>query len=107
MSMKKSFKKLQSKTKLRVDESPEQSSTPSDPSSASYDVAPTRSRILAFRTITSMLSLIQSPTVIINTIGKDLSKDEHHEMRVLDALSAVSVLECVVDQLSSSKTRSI
>lgn len=49
--------------------------------------------LLAFRTITTMLSLIQSPTEVTNTGQKDISRVQRHDLRVLDALSAVIVRE--------------
>lgn len=47
--------------------------------------------ILAFRTITTMLSLISSPTKVTITGQKNISDAERHELRVLDALSSVVV----------------
>lgn len=61
---------------LRVDESTRRSADPD--------------AILAFRTITSMLSLIQ-PRIVKAGRDEGLSKDELQELRVLDALSAVAV----------------
>lgn len=48
---------------------------------------------LAFRTIVTMLSLIQSPTEVTNTGRKDISDKQRRDLRVLDALSAVIVRE--------------
>jgi hypothetical protein len=47
--------------------------------------------ILAFRTITTMLSTIQSPTKIASTVVQRLPNEQRRELRVLDALSAVAV----------------
>ena len=67
---------------------------------ASNDVAPSDA-ILAFRTITTILSLIQNPTEIITkeittnlkevTAADSEKKDLKCQLRVLDALSAVTV----------------
>jgi hypothetical protein len=72
------LKKIKSMKQLRVDESTRRSADPD--------------AILAFRTITYMLSVIQSPTLIVNAGGNEgLSKEERQELRVLDALSAIAV----------------
>ena len=95
--MKRILKTMKSKKQLHLDGSAGRQFSESDNDNGrGIDVAPTWSAptdaILAFRTITSMLSLIQSPTVIVNADGnKGLSKDELQELRVLDALSAVAV----------------
>jgi hypothetical protein len=47
--------------------------------------------ILAFRTITTMLSHLQSPTKFASTRSQNLSKDDRKNLKVLDALSAVIV----------------
>jgi len=75
------LKRFQSKKQLN--ESPGQSDN-----STAFNAA---HAILAFRTITTMLSLIQSPTEITSTGEKDLSKEQRDKLRVLDALSAVIV----------------
>ena len=50
--------------------------------------------ILAFRTITTMLSLIQSPTEVTKsgiTGQKDISDSHRRDLRVLDAISALAI----------------
>ena len=64
--------------------------SPKNDDSNSFDVP---KAILAFRTITSMLSLIQSPTTTTNTGQIKASREQRAELRVLDALSAVVVRE--------------
>ncbi len=49
--------------------------------------------ILAFRTITTMLALIQSPTETTQIEPVHLSKSQCKELRVLDALAALLVRE--------------
>ena len=51
---------------------------------------------LVFRTITTMLSRIQSLTEITSTGEKDLSREQRDELRVLDALSAVVVRQHII-----------
>lgn len=75
---------------MQLNESPGQSSD------HGYNVAPspsytTADAILAFRTITSMLALIQSPDEIASTGRKEDLSDNRRELRVLDALAAVAV----------------
>jgi hypothetical protein len=52
-----------------------------------------RNGILAFRTITTMLALIQSPTETTQIESVHLSKLQRKELRVLDALAALLVRE--------------
>ena len=47
--------------------------------------------ILAFRTITTMLALIQAPIKLTDSQEVVISQDEHRELKVLDALAAVAV----------------
>lgn len=49
--------------------------------------------ILAFRTITTMLSLIQSPSKVTNAGRNEPSALQRYDLRVLDALSAIVVRE--------------
>ena len=52
----------------------------------------THTAILAFRTVTTMLALIQSPNEIASTGRKeDLLPQQRRQLRVLDALAAVAV----------------
>lgn len=79
------LKRLRSKKQLRPTESPRQSDR-------SITVDSDEDAILAFRTITTMLSLIQSPTETTSTRAKEVpSKDKRRELKILDALSAVAV----------------
>jgi hypothetical protein len=94
-NMRKFIKKIRSKAHIGLpgqsSESIDVAPTPS-PSPISRPSSSSRDAILAFRTITFMLSLIQSPTAIINPDGKeDLSKDQRYELKVLDSLAAVVV----------------
>lgn len=78
------LRRLRSKQQLRPTESPRQSDR-----SITFD---SDDAILAFRTITTMLSLIQSPTETTSTREKeDFTKDKRRELKILDALSAVAV----------------
>jgi len=52
-----------------------------------------RNGVLAFRTITTMLALIQSPTETTQIEPVHLSKLQRKELRVLDALAALLVRE--------------
>jgi hypothetical protein len=49
--------------------------------------------ILAFRTITTMLALIRSPTETSKTDPVYISKEKRKELRVLDALAAILIRE--------------
>lgn len=90
LSPAKLLKSFRSKRYLRLSNSPSQS----DHSIAS-DHDHVDDAILAFHTtgITTMLSLIQSPTEFTSTERKDLSDDQRRELKVLDTLSAVIVRE--------------
>lgn len=75
---------LRSNNSKQLIESPGQShhSVPND----------TEAAILAFRTITTMLSLINSPTEITRSGKKGgPSKDERRDLKLLDALAALTV----------------
>jgi hypothetical protein len=67
-----------------------QSKPPQLPNSQESEDCSKTNAILAFRTITTMLSLIQ-PTNRNNTEPTNVSKEQRYELRVLDALSAVLV----------------
>ena len=80
-----------SKQQLRVNEPPEQS--PGQSNDAEDNKVRIREAILAFRTITTMLSMIQSPTEVTKTGQKDTSNAQRSQLRVLDALAAVIIRE--------------
>jgi hypothetical protein len=81
--MKRIVKRL--KSKKHLNESSGQSVQPTD-----SDHAPSEA-ILAFRTITTMLSLIQSPTETIISGKNKNPDDQRRELKVLDVFSAVAV----------------
>lgn len=76
-------KKLERQSNEQLNVSPEDSHC-----SGTFDVS---DAILAFRTITSMLALIPSPTMITNSEGLTDILEHRNELKVLDALSAVAV----------------
>jgi hypothetical protein len=82
--MKRILRKLRSN--MQLNESLGQSSDSVAPSPID-----TTDAIFAFRTITTMLALIQSPNEIARTGRKEDLSDKRRELRVLDALAAVAV----------------